>query len=162
MREGTQPGSTGETPEPSLIGTDEGEPTRPYPAPVAAAFADFFSGLTRRELTVRKCYACGTIQWPPRVLCSRCRGDEFYATVLPDRGVVHTFTVCYRAFDPWFASRTPYAIAVVEIADGIRLTGNYLATDPSDLACGMPVRAQYEVLGGHAFLGWVPIEGAQS
>jgi uncharacterized OB-fold protein len=162
MREGKQPGSRGEAPEPSLIGTDEGEPTRPYPVQVAAAFADFFSGLTRRELTVRKCYACGTIQWPPRVLCSRCRGDEFSAIVLPDRGVVHTFTVCYRAFDPWFAARTPYAIAVVEIADGIRLTGNYLAADPSGLACGLPVLAQCEVVGGRAFLGWVPTEGAQS
>jgi uncharacterized OB-fold protein len=148
MREVTQPAPPGEP--------DEAGPTRPYPAPIAAAFADFFSGLARHELAVRKCYACGAIQWPPRVLCSRCRADEFHATVLPDHGVVHTFTVCYRAFDPWFAARTPYAIAVVEITDGIRLTGNYLGPDPSDLACGMPVRAWYETVDSRTFLGWVP------
>jgi uncharacterized OB-fold protein len=161
MRQGTTPGRPAEPPEPSLTGTDAGGPTRPYPAPVAAAFADFFAGLTRGELRVRKCYACGAIQWPPRVLCSRCRGDEFQAAVLPDCGVVHTFTVCYRGFDPWFASRTPYAIAVVEISDGIRLTGNYLGAELSQLACGMPVKAAYETVDGHAFLCWVPADGSQ-
>lgn len=81
--------------------------------------------------------------------------------MLSDRGVVYTFTVCYRAFDPWFAARTPYAIAVVEICDGIRLTGNYLAADPSNLTCGMPVRARYEAVDGHAFLCWVPANGGR-
>ncbi|MGD0701637.1 MAG: OB-fold domain-containing protein [Trebonia sp.] len=159
MRGQTQPG---EPPDPLPIAGDQGGPARPYPAPVAAAFAEFFSGLTRHELTVRQCADCGALQWPPRPRCPRCRGDEFRAAVLPDRGIVHTFTVCYRAFDPWFASRTPYAIAVVEISDGIRLTGNYLGADPSELACGMPVRARYEAVDGHAFLGWVPTEGAPS
>jgi uncharacterized protein len=144
---------------------DPGGPARPYPAPVAAAFADFFAGLARHELVVRRCYACGAVQWPPRVLCARCHGDEFQPAALPDRGVVHTFTVCYRAFDPWFAARVPYAIAVVEISAGIRLTGNYLAADPADLAdladlaglsCGLPVRARYQEENGRVFLGWVP------
>jgi hypothetical protein len=159
MRAGTQPG---EPPVPAPIAGEEGGPARPYPAPVAAAFAGFFSGLTRHELTVRQCAACGALQWPPRLRCSRCRGDEFRAAVLPGRGVVHTFTVCYRAFDPWFAARTPYAIAVVEVSDGIRLTGSYLGADPSDLACGMAVRAWYEAVDGHALLGWVREEGGQS
>ena len=159
MREQTQPG---EPPDPLLIAGDQVRPARPYPAPVAAAFAEFFSGLTRHELTVRQCAACGAGQWPPRLRCLRCRGDEFQAAVLPDRGVVHTFTVCYRAFDPWFAARTPYAIAVVEISAGIRLTGNYLGADPSELACGLPVRAQYEAVDGHALLGWVREDGGQS
>jgi uncharacterized OB-fold protein len=158
MRTGTHPG---EPPNPAPIAGDQGGPARPYPAPVAAAFADFLAGLARRELAVRRCAACGALQWPPRPFCSRCRGDEFRAAALPDRGVVHTFTVCYRAFDPWFASRVPYAIAVVEISDGIRLTGNYLGADPSDLACGMAVRAQYEAVDGHAFLGWVRDDGGR-
>jgi uncharacterized protein len=152
----------GEPPDPVLVTGNQGGPARPYPAPVAAAFAEFFSGLTRHQLTVRRCAACGALQWPPRLRCSRCRGDEFQAAVLPNRGVVHTFTVCYRAFDPWFASRTPYAIAVVGISDGIRLTGNYLGADPADLACGMAVRARYEAVDGHALLGWVRENGGQS
>lgn len=158
MRGQTQPG---EPAGPLVIAGDQDGPTRAYPAPVATAFAEFFSGLTRHQLTVRQCAACGALQWPPRLRCSRCRGDEFQAAVLPDRGVVHTFTVCYRAFDPWFASRTPYAIAVVEISDGIRLTGNYLGADLAGLACGMPVRARYEAVDGHALLGWVRDNGGQ-
>jgi uncharacterized protein len=134
---------------------DEIEAARPYPEPVAAAFADFLSGLARRELTVRRCAACGALQWPPRLRCAGCGGPEFGPAVLPGRGLVHTFTVCHRAFDPWFAARVPYAIAVVEVGDGIRLTGNYLGASPDDLRCGLPVRAQYEQAGARGFLGWV-------
>jgi uncharacterized OB-fold protein len=70
--------------------------------------------------------------------------------------VVHTFSVCYRAFDPWFASRVPYGIVVADLGDGIRLTGSYLGDDLDGLRCGLPVRAEYEIDGEHAYLGWIP------
>jgi uncharacterized OB-fold protein len=123
---------------------------------VDAEFADFFAGLARRQLTVRQCMACETVQWPPRLLCSRCRGDAFRPVTIGDRGVVHTFTVCHRAFDPWFASRVPYAVVVADLGAGIRLTGSYLGDDLDALRCGLPVRAQYVAGDGHTTLGWVP------
>jgi uncharacterized OB-fold protein len=137
-----------------------GIPARPFPAPVGAEYADFFAGLARRQLTLRQCTACGTVQWPPRPLCSRCRGDGFRPVTVGDRGVVHSFTVCNRAFDPWFASRVPYAVVVADLGAGIRLTGSYLGDDLDALRCGLPVRAQYVADGGNATLGWVPADAA--
>jgi uncharacterized protein len=133
---------------------------RPFPAPVGAEFADFFAGLAQRQLTVRQCLNCGTVQWPPRPLCARCHGDGFRPFAIGDRGVVHTFTVCYRAFDPWFASRVPYAVAVADLGRGVRLTGSYLGDDLDALRCGLPVRARYVTDGGHTTLGWVPADAA--
>jgi len=125
---------------------------RPFPEPVAPDFADFFSGLSQRRLTVRRCAGCEAIQWPPRPVCSRCHGDEFRPAVIGDRGTVYTFTVCHRGFHPWFAERVPYAIVVTDLGDGIRLTGNYLGDDLDGLRCGLAVRAEY--VG--SCLGWVP------
>jgi hypothetical protein len=133
---------------------------RPFPEPAGAEFADFFTGLARHQLTVRQCTACGTVQWPPRPLCSRCHEDVFRPFAIGDRGVVHTFTVCYRAFDPWFASRVPYAVVVADLDPGIRLTGSYLGDDLDALRCELPVRAQYVTDGGHTTLGWVPTDAA--
>ena len=135
-------------------------PVRPFPVAVDADYADFFGGLVRRQLTVRQCTACGTVQWPPRLLCSRCRGDMFRPVSIGDRGVVHTFTVCHRAYDPWFASRVPYAVAVADLGAGIRLAGSYLGDDLDALCCGLPVRAQYVVDGAHATVGWAPTGAA--
>jgi uncharacterized protein len=129
---------------------------RPFPEPVSPMFADYLDGLERGVLVVRECAACAARQWPPRALCARCRGAEFRPAVIADHGVVHTFTVVHRGFDPWFADRVPYGIVVADLGDGIRMLGNYLGADLGALACGLPVRARYERSGGHAFLGWVP------
>ena len=133
-----------------------GNTQRPFPGPVSPMFADYLDGLERGVLVVRECTACAARQWPPRTLCARCRGREFRPAVIADHGLVHTFTVVHRGFDPWFADRVPYGIAVADLGDGIRMPGNYLGDDLGDLACGLPVRARYERSGGHAFVGWVP------
>jgi uncharacterized protein len=129
---------------------------RPFPEPVSPMFADYLAGLERGVLVVRECAACGVRQWPPRALCARCRGTEFRPMAIADTGVVHTFTVVHRGFDPWFADRVPFGIAVADLGDGIRILGDYLGDDLGTLACGLPVRARYERSGGHAFVGWVP------
>jgi len=129
---------------------------RPYPEPVSPMFADYLEGLDRGVLVVRECAACSARQWPPRALCAHCRGREFRPAVIAGQGVVHTFTVVHRGFDPWFAGRVPYGIVVTDLGDGIRILGNYLGDDLETLACGLPVRARYERSGGHAFVGWVP------
>jgi uncharacterized protein len=136
--------------------TGAGGAGRPFPEPVSPMFADYLDGLERGVLVVRQCTACGARQWPPRTLCARCRGREFRPAVIADRGVVHTFTVVHRGFDPWFAGRVPYGIVVADLGDGIRILGNYLDAGLDALACGLPVRARFERSGGHAFVGWVP------
>jgi uncharacterized OB-fold protein len=88
-------------------------------------------------------------------MCSNCRSDRFEPVDINDHGVVHTFTVVYRAFDSWFADHVPYGVVIADLGDGIRLTGNYLGDDLDELACGTPVRAAYEVVDGRAYLGWV-------
>jgi len=102
---------------------------RPYPDPVSPLFATHLDGLDRGELVIRACAACGARQWPPRSLCGRCRGRDFRPLPIGGDGVVHTFTVVHRAFDPWFASRVPFGIVVADLGDGIRMTGNYLGAD---------------------------------
>jgi uncharacterized OB-fold protein len=129
---------------------------RPYPEPVSPLFTDYFAGLARGELVIRECTACGARQWPPRSLCGRCRGRGFRPVPIAGNGVVHTFTVVHRAFDPWFASRVPFGIVVADLGGGIRMTGSYLGADLDALACGLPVQAGYERSGNHAYLGWSP------
>jgi uncharacterized protein len=129
---------------------------RPFPDPVSPMFADYLDGLERGILVISECSACGARQWPPRALCAGCHGGQFQSAAIDDHGVVHTFTVVHRGFDPWFADRVPYGIVVTDLGNGIRILGNYLGDDLGALACGLPVRARYERSGGHAFVGWVP------
>jgi uncharacterized protein len=141
---------------PAASASAVGSGRRPFPEPVSPMFAGYLDGLEHERLVIRECTACAARQWPPRTLCARCRGGEFRPAVIADHGVVHTFTVVHRGFDPWFAGRVPYGIVVTDLGGGIRMLGNYLGADLDALACGLPVRARYERSGGRAFLGWVP------
>jgi len=140
--------------------TQAQQATRAYPHPIAPGFADFFAGLADHRLRVRLCTRCSAIQWPPRLWCANCGGDDFGGADIDGRGVVHTFTVVHRGFDAWFSSRVPYGIVVADLGRGIRLTGNYLGDDLERLRCGLPVRARYETMDGRTYLGWAPAQMA--
>jgi hypothetical protein len=141
--------------------TQPQQPARAYPHPIAPGFADFFAGLADHRLRIRCCTRCSARQWPPRLWCARCGGDDFGQADLDGLGVVHTFTVVHRGFDAWFSTRVPYGIVIADVGQGIRLTGNYLGADLERLRCGLPVRARYEIVDGRAYLGWAPAQAAE-
>jgi uncharacterized protein len=123
---------------------------RPFPGEIHPLFRDFVDAQGAGRLVVRRCTGCEHVQWPPREFCGRCRGTEFTPHEVEPSGVVYTFTVVHRAFHPWFADRVPYGVAVVELGDGIRLTGLFEPVD--QLACGVAVRGQVDADG----LMWTP------
>lgn len=126
---------------------------RPMPPAIAAGYEPHVDGLERGELIVTRCNGCGRSQWPPRPICPRCQGNSFSGFRVEPIGEVYTFTVVHRAFHPWFASHVPYAVAIVEILEGIRLAGFY--DGPLEtLRCGLGVEGRVEERGGSPALVW--------
>jgi uncharacterized OB-fold protein len=81
--------------------------------------------------------------YPPRVVCPACGGREFSNVELPRTGKVVTFTVV-RVPPAGFTEQTPLPIALVELANGIRVmvqVGDL--SNPADLRIGMPVRLEF-------------------
>ena len=60
------------------------------------------------------------------------------------RGVVHTFTVYHHAYDPTFADRLPYVIAVITLDEGPFFHTDIVECDPAAVVVGMPVEVVYE------------------
>jgi len=106
-------------------------------------YTAYFAALREGRLTVRRCAACGTLQWPPRDLCGKCQSSNFEVADVPASGEVFTYSVMYRAFQPWFADMLPYGVVVVQVCDGIRVLGRFLG-DPETLACGQSVELQIQ------------------
>ena len=55
------------------------------------------------------------------------------------RGTVHSFTVVHHVTHPAVSGRTPYVVALVELAEGPRVICNVLEADPDDVVVGGPV-----------------------
>jgi len=58
-------------------------------------------------------------------------------------GVVHTWVTFTAPRSSYPGIKCPYAVAVVEMDDGIRIVANIVEMDPADIIIGMPVEAVF-------------------
>ncbi|MDN5913579.1 MAG: zinc ribbon domain-containing protein [Pseudonocardia sp.] len=132
---------------------------RPVPLP-SGIDRPFHEGLAAHRLVLQHC-TCGTWQWPPEVVCHRCRGfDPGWAEVEP-AGFLYTWTRVWHPAHEALRAAVPYVVAVVEMpaAGGIRLVGNLLLPDvaTADITTGTAVRGVFaDQPGGYALLQWQP------
>lgn len=121
--------------------------------PIPEANADtrpFWDACNRGKLLVQHCRACGHRQFYPRGLCQRCRSQDLAWQAAEPRGSVYSFTIVHRAPTPAFRADVPYAIALVDLADGVRMMMNIVNCDPERVAIGMPVNIVFEQRDGQA------------
>jgi uncharacterized protein len=60
------------------------------------------------------------------------------------RGFVYTFTVTHQAFHAAWAGRVPYAVATVELEEGVRMVTDLPPEDVERVAIGLPVEVFFE------------------
>ena len=96
----------------------------------------------RYRLEAAKCKGCGKISFPPRSRCQKCGKTEFEGTVLPDRGTVVTFAVIHTA-PPQFSDQAPYAVGIVELENGVRITSQIVDCPLEDVKIGQKVRIEF-------------------
>lgn len=109
-----------------------------------------------------KCRECGTIQYPPQRVCTRCHTkDQFDPVRLADkRGELFTYAMDYIAG----ALDVPLVISVVNFEGGGRILGTMTDRDIGQIKIGMPVEMSFRKLhtaGGIHNYFWkcMPIRG---
>jgi len=93
----------------------------------------------RYQLLAARCSSCGSIAFPPRRVCRKCQGQKFEAAKLSSEGTILTFTVIRVGADR-FSKQTPYAVAIVELNDGVKITTQIADADVDTLQIGQKVR----------------------
>ncbi|EHP42068.1 hypothetical protein OR16_16637 [Cupriavidus basilensis OR16] len=59
-------------------------------------------------------------------------------------GFIYTFTINHRAPNAFMKARLPYAVAIVELDEGVRLMANILNADPAEIGIGKRVKVVFE------------------
>jgi uncharacterized protein len=106
------------------------------PARVAREFP------SRYRLEGSRCSGCGRVCFPSRLVCPHCRGTRHSPVTLRPEGKVVTFTVIHVP-PAEFKGQSPYVLAVVEMADGVRLTCQVADVDPLAVHADMAVRLEF-------------------
>ena len=76
--------------------------------------------LEKNQIPATKCRECGTVSFPPRADCPKCRGSEAEWISIDGSSKLVTFTQVYFA-PPAFQQDTPYLLGVAELANGLRV-----------------------------------------
>jgi hypothetical protein len=138
----------------------EGAPAKPAKAGggsvmrplVTPDTAFFWEGAKAGELRIQQCANCGELRYPPGPMCQKCgspaRGtntrldDKPAYAVARGTGEIYSFVV--HRHPPVPGKRLPMVIAVVELPEGVRMTGEVLGVAPEDVRIGMPVKIAWD------------------
>jgi uncharacterized OB-fold protein len=112
------------------------------------AGAAFWNKAAEGVLVVPKCNECGRMFWHPRPRCPHCGSERVDWIRGSGNGTVHTFTVVRQSDDPFFKTRVPYAVAMIDLDEGVRIMTNIVDTPLDALAVGLRVEALFEGAGG--------------
>jgi uncharacterized OB-fold protein len=116
---------------------------KPLPE-ITPAMRPFWDAARRHELVVQRCGGCGTHRFPARDVCSRCLSREADWVRVSGRGTVFTWAVMHQVYHPGFAGEVPYAVVVIELAEGARLVSNLVDCPVSEIRAGMPVEVVFD------------------
>lgn len=99
----------------------------------------------RYRLIGAECGQCGSIFFPPRSVCPKCRREsvgKMAQRQLSGRGKVLTHTVVHQPADQ-FELQVPYVIAIVELEEDCRVMAQVIDVHPGDVKPGLEVEATF-------------------
>ncbi|MGB2800569.1 MAG: Zn-ribbon domain-containing OB-fold protein [Dehalococcoidia bacterium] len=116
---------------------------KPLPR-ITSLTKEFWEGCKRHELLIQRCKDCGTYHHYPRSMCPDCGSWNAEWAKVSGRGKVYTYIVAVQPFHPAFSGDVPYAVAIVELEEGVRMVSNIMDCEPDDIYIGMPVEVVYD------------------
>ena len=117
-----------------------------YEPPVTDVSAPFWDATREKRLTIQRCADCERWIWYPRSACTGCLGEDLRWTDVAGAGSVYAVTVHHRPGVAEMNDRVPYAVALVELQEGVRMLTNIVDCDPESVRIGQQVLVAWEAL----------------
>jgi len=122
--------------------------------PVISPDTEFFwAGTSAGELRVQRCDGCGALRHPPGPMCPSCGTTTAGYVVAAGTGEVYSYVVHHHPPVP--GKKLPVVVALVQLPEGVRMTGELLGARPDQVRIGLPVRAEFvRIDDGLALPAW--------
>jgi len=117
----------------------------PEPTPDTQPFWD---GCAAGELRIQRCADCDQAYFYPRPVCPACGSANVEWFTASGNATLYSYVINYRPA-PGFEAEAPYAIGVVQLAEGPRVMTNLVGVPntPGHLVLDMPLRVAFERRG---------------
>ncbi|MFI8824131.1 bifunctional MaoC family dehydratase N-terminal/OB-fold nucleic acid binding domain-containing protein [Streptomyces sp. NPDC053431] len=129
-------------------------PRRPRPV-VNRDNAGFWEGVAGHRLLIQRCGGCATLRFPWLPGCNACGSREWDTVEASGEGTVYSYVVMHHPPFPAFTqpdhaggaagpgAAGPYAVGLVELAEGVRMISNVVGVPYDKVRIGMPVRLEF-------------------
>jgi uncharacterized OB-fold protein/predicted thioesterase len=117
--------------------------TPPRPRPVVNRDnAGFWEGVRQHRLLIQRCTSCATLRFPWLPGCHACGCPDWAPVEASGEGTVYSYVVMHHppfpAFDP------PYAVALIELEEGVRMISNVVGVPHDEVRIGLSVRLEFQ------------------
>lgn len=90
----------------------------------------------RYQLIGNVCVSCGTKYFPPRQVCTTCRGTEFEPYRFNGKGSLYSFTTLHQG-PAGFEEYTPYSVGMIKLDEGPTVEAMLTDVNDDELEIGM-------------------------
>ncbi|WP_367043630.1 OB-fold domain-containing protein [Streptomyces sp. Je 1-332] len=104
--------------------------------------AGFWDGVARHRLLIQRCGGCRALRFPWLPGCNSCGSLVWDTVEASGEGTVYSYVVMHHppfpAFDP------PYAVGLIDLAEGVRMVSNVVGVPSDKMRIGQPVRLEFQ------------------
>ncbi|MGW0698065.1 bifunctional MaoC family dehydratase N-terminal/OB-fold nucleic acid binding domain-containing protein [Streptomyces sp. NPDC002867] len=101
----------------------------------------FWQGVAAHRLLIQRCGGCGRLRLPWLPGCAACGSPDWDTVAASGAGTIFSYVVMHHppfpAFDP------PYAVGLIELAEGVRFVSNVVGVPYDKVRIGMPVELEF-------------------
>jgi uncharacterized OB-fold protein len=116
---------------------------KPLPVPDPES-APYWEGAREGKLMIQRCASNGKYQFPPATFCQGQGLEKPEWVEVSGKGKVWSWIVVRHPVPKdIYASEVPYAVALITLDEGVRVTGNIIGIDVDDITADMPVKVAY-------------------
>ncbi|QZL03028.1 OB-fold domain-containing protein [Streptomyces sp. BHT-5-2] len=118
--------------------------------------AGFWEGVAAHKLLIQRCGGCGMLRFPWLPGCNGCGAADWDTVEASGAGTVYSYVVMHHPPFPAFGATAggpdaagdagaggPYAVGLIELAEGVRMVSNVVGVPYDRVRIGMPVRLEF-------------------
>lgn len=108
--------------------------------------AGFWEGIARHKLLIQRCEECGILRFPWLPGCNACGSVRWDTVEARGEGTVYSYVVMHHPPFPAFSRPDepgPYAVGLIELAEGVRIVSNVIGVPCDKVRTGMPVTLEF-------------------
>lgn len=114
--------------------------SRILPRPTALS-KPYWDGCREGVLLLQHCQDCAEFQFYPRIMCSRCGGQNLVWKASSGKGQVASYTIVQRGITAAYAA--PYVVALIDLEEGPRMMSSVTGVAAEGVRVGLPVEVTF-------------------